>query len=245
MAGVGATAGPVGGASGGSPAARTPRGGGASRAKAAAAAAAGEGTSVAAQSKMGWILGGVFFLGIVLILALPMLRPEATPPVTAPGAAGPQAGSGAPPDLSQMTPRQAADRLFERVIRASEAGDQAQVQQFMPMALQAYDMAAPLDLDGRVHVAMLQQAAGDTAQALSISRDILAESPDYLLALFTAAESAKTLGDSAAARQYYQHFLDVYDAEMAKGLEEYTGHGVIIDIARQNAVNFSRSQPSP
>ena len=64
---------------------------------------------------------------------------EKTPPVapqSSMSAAPRQAGN--PVDLSTMTPRDAADRLFNRVMSAEENGDDAQAKQFAPMALQAY-----------------------------------------------------------------------------------------------------------
>jgi hypothetical protein len=125
-------------------------------------------------------------------------------------------------------------------MRADAAGDRQQVTQFMPMAMQAYEMAQPLDLDGRYHVAMLQQASGDTAAAVATAQGILTESPDYLLALSALAEAAKNRGDTATARANYEHFLRVYDAERAKNLEEYESHTVMLDITRQNAVAATR-----
>jgi hypothetical protein len=97
-------------------------------------------------------------------------------------------------------------------------------------------MAQPLDLDGRYHLAMLRQASGDTAAAVAIAQEILAENPDYLLALSAVAEAARTRGDTATARENYARFLRVYDAERAKGLEEYASHATMLDITRQNAV---------
>jgi hypothetical protein len=227
---AGAAAGSVPG--GGARSAGRTTGGGASR---AAREKAGTATAEAKQSQTGWWVAAVFFVAMILMVALPIIRREPAPggaPVG--GAAGATAGApgtGTPPDLSQMTPREAADRLFVRVMTADEAGDRAQVTQFVPMALQAYEMAQPLDLDGRFHVAMLQKASGDTAAAVSTAQGILADNPDYLLALSAVADAAKARGDTATARENYAHFLRVYDAERAKGLEEYELHRVILDMA--------------
>ena len=64
-----------------------------------------------------------------------------------------------------MSPRQAADRLFNRVMAASENGDTAEALQFAPMALQAYDNLGTLDNDARYHVALLHLTAGDIKSA--------------------------------------------------------------------------------
>ena len=45
---------------------------------------------------------------------------------------------GALPDLASMTPREQFDRLYNRVMQASEQGDTATANRFSPMALQAY-----------------------------------------------------------------------------------------------------------
>jgi tetratricopeptide (TPR) repeat protein len=139
-----------------------------------------------------------------------------------------------------MTPRQAADRLFDRIMRASEAANTTEVQQFMPMAIAAHEQARPLDLDGLYHLAQLHQIALDYTSALAVAREMLGQNPDYLLGLSAAAEAAQALGDDATARQNYARFLEVYDTEMAKGLEEYTAHSFNLNLTRQNAVAFTR-----
>jgi hypothetical protein len=229
MAGA-ATAAAASGGTGGRPA----RGGGASRARAAAGAAAEPG-GPAGQSQAGWWVAGVFFIGIILIVALPIIRREQTPETTtAPPAGAP--GPGTPPDLSTMTPRAAADRLFNRVMTAAENGNTAEAQQFMPMAIAAHEQARPLDLDGLFHLALLHQTAADYTSALAVANEILAQNPDYLLGLSAAADAAQALGDTATVRQHYQRFLAVYDAEMAKNLEEYGVHAFNLNATRQAAV---------
>src|SRR5688572_11944252 len=125
----------------GEPATVRRKGGGASKLRQPAGASA--------QSNLGLWVGAASLTGMVLILALPMLQqgePGGGEPVSAPspgtaGTTGP--GGGAPPDLSQMTPAQAALQLFNRVMRASEGGNTAEVQRFLPMAIQAHEMARP------------------------------------------------------------------------------------------------------
>ena len=199
---VAASAGSAPGASGARGGAR---GGGASRARAGAAATADG--SEPGQSQAGWWVAGVFFIGIILIVALPILRRENTPePSAAPAAGAP--GSGTPPDLSTMTPQEAADRLFNRVMTAAEGGNTAQVQQFMPMAIAAHEQARPLDLDRLFHLALLHQTAADYTSALAVANEILSENSDYLLGLSAAADAATALGDTASARQHYQTVFD-------------------------------------
>jgi hypothetical protein len=68
---------------------------------------------------------------------------------------------GQPVDLASMSPRDAADRLFNRVMVASESGNTAEALKFAPMALQAYDNLGTLDNDARYHVALLHLTLGD------------------------------------------------------------------------------------
>jgi len=63
----------------------------------------------------------------------------------------PLSAPGELPDLASMSPREAADRLFNRVMTASENGDSAEALRFAPMALQAYNDLGTLDNDARYH----------------------------------------------------------------------------------------------
>jgi tetratricopeptide (TPR) repeat protein len=186
---------------------------------------------------LGWWVAGVFFIGMVLILALPILRREGQPDETS---APPAAGGGTPPDLSTMTPEEAANRLFNRVMAAAEDGNTAEAQRFLPMAIQAHEQARPLDADGLFHLSLLQQYGEDYTSSLATAREVLESNPDHLLGLAAAGDAAKALGDSVAAREYYSRFLEVYDAEVAKGLQEYQEHQYNLSLGRQNAVAFTR-----
>ena len=186
-----------------------------------------------------WIAGGTLVLLIVLI-AWPVIHPDESPQppfasgaANAPGAGAP--GMGVPPDLSRMTPREAADRLFQRVMTAVEMEDEATVQMFLPMALEAHEIARPLDEDGLYHMATLKRAAADFSGSLATAREGLAAKPDHLLLLAAAADAAEGMGDSAQARAYWQHFVRVYDLQRALGLEGYTTHEGILEQSLAHA----------
>lgn len=170
------------------------------------------------------VTGGLLLLGIFLIVAIPRLgggQPAA--PVNAPFAGG-AAGTGAPPDLSTMTPREAADRLWDRVVRSAEAGDSTAARQFVPMGIAAYERIGDLDADGLYHLSMLQRIGGDFEAAIASADQILQAQPDHILALAAAGEAALELGDGARANEYFQHLLDIYDSELGKALPEYEAH---------------------
>jgi tetratricopeptide (TPR) repeat protein len=173
----------------------------------------------------------IFFVGVS------MVRPEGpalpTPtPTTAPGI-----GPGTT-DLSSMSPREAADRLFNRVMTAASNGDSVEMQGFMPMAISAYEQARPLDLDGLFHLSMLNRTAGAPEEALSNAAEVLEVDPDHLLGLAAAAEAAIDLGRVDEAAGYYRHLLDVFDQENARALNEYVSHSTIVSALRSEAEAF-------
>ncbi|MDE2981746.1 MAG: hypothetical protein OXU74_11180 [Gemmatimonadota bacterium] len=141
-----------------------------------------------------------------------------------------------------MTPRQAADRLFRRVMGAVEAGDQAEANLFLPMAIASYDLIDALSLDDRFHLSLLHAVAEDGPSALAVAEAGLAFRPTHLLCLAAAAEAALLMGDDERAAGYYQTLVDVYDDEIGAGLEEYgtgaTGHASLLPQLRAEAMAF-------
>ncbi len=188
--------------------------------------------------KIAWWVAGLLLVGLIVVIGYPVIRDRLASPGAVTPPAGTAPGGAAAVDLSSMTPREAADRLFGRVMVAASQGDTAEALRFLPMALSAYDQIGSLDLDGRFHVALLQSTGGEYASSLATAREALAEDPDHLLNLSVAGAAAAASGDSAAAREYYGHFLEVYEAEMAKNREEYQAHQNFFPQARQDAEAF-------
>jgi len=186
---------------------------------------------------MGWWVAGVLLAAIVLIVAFVEIsdRPD-------PGVAGAPPGGGLGPapnvDLSSMTPRQAADNLFNRVMQAVANGDTTEATNFLPMAIAAYDMARPLDEDGFFHLSLLQRAGQDQGAALQSALDGLSTNPDHLLNLYGAAEASIALGDSLGARGYYERLLAAWDREIAADRLEYVEHEPLLPLIREDAEAF-------
>jgi tetratricopeptide (TPR) repeat protein len=160
------------------------------------------------------------------------------------GAQGPmQSGSavdpslGTPPELTG-TPREQADRLFNRIMTERENGDTAKARFFLPMGIMAYEQAGDLEPDGLYHLAILQSSAGRPQDAIKTAQRILAIDPDHLLALGAAAEAAEESGAGADAAKYYQHFYQVYDTEKKKTLAEYIDHARVIPQYYEAAKRF-------
>jgi tetratricopeptide (TPR) repeat protein len=129
-------------------------------------------------------------------------------------------------DLGSMSPRQAADRLFDRVMREDEAGNEAQAQQFATMAIQAYGMLPPADLDAdaHFHLGLLNLVLEDVDSADREADLILALDSEHLLALSLKARIAEERGDSAAGLDAYNRFLDALPAGLTSGKTEYQMH---------------------
>jgi uncharacterized membrane-anchored protein len=134
-----------------------------------------------------------------------------------------------------MTPREAADRLFDRVMRSVSAGDSAAARSFAPMALAAYEMVDDIDLDGRYHVAVLHLVNGDAPAARSEAGAILDQVPTHLFGLYTAAQAEELMGDRQAAADLYSRFVENYEAEVALGRPEYREHEPILPVMLDDA----------
>lgn len=147
----------------------------------------------------------------------------------------PVAAAATPPDISNLSPREAADRLFTRVMTAAEGGDSATARQFLPMAVSAYQMVPELDADGHYHLGTLNLLAGDAQAAKAEAEIILASQPDHLFGLFVAARAEEMLGNTTGSAERFERFLEVYDSETAKRLTEYEAHQPALLSMRQQA----------
>ncbi|MFL5386163.1 MAG: zinc-ribbon domain-containing protein [Longimicrobiaceae bacterium] len=216
-----------------------------------APAAATPAAAAPRASLLPWVVAGAALLGLVAVLLVPRFRgaPQpagqtvapppfaaATQPGAAPSSAVPGGGNPGAVDLSQMTPREAADRLFNRVMTAAATGDSAQAQRFVPMAVMAYQRVDSLDADGRYHLAALHLVGRDWAAARAQADTLLAASPTHLMGLFSAAEAEHGRGNTAAAKDFYRRFVRAYDAEVAKRLPEYEEHSQGLPAMRAQAV---------
>jgi tetratricopeptide (TPR) repeat protein len=171
---------------------------------------------------------------VVLILLIPE-RAERAGPIRATDPAatplGPDAGFTG--DL-----RTDADRLFNRVMAAAEEGRRDEVEQFMPMALQAYEMVPDLDDDGLFHLAILYETASDYPMARATAERILADAPDHILGLGVAGSASAAAGDSATADAYFRRLLDGYQAEAGRLRPEYVDHQPMLEEYRRLATAF-------
>ena len=154
----------------------------------------------------------------------------------APTAGG--AAAGAPQravDISQMSPEERADRLFQRVMQYTSDGRTDSVQFFVPMAIQSMLALAPLDAHRRYDLGLLAMVAGDAAMASAQADSILAAHPTHLLGLTLAMRIAGMRSDTLARRTYAERLLAALDRERAARLPEYVDHAPDIDAAAREA----------
>lgn len=169
-----------------------------------------------------WIVAGVSLVTL-LIVVIVARRGAPTRPET-----GAETASAAMPgttDLTQLSPKEQADRLFDRVMRESEAGQVDSVKLFAPMAIQAHEMLGrAIDADGRLHLGLIHLAVGETGAARAQADTILKGAPTHLYGLVLRIRLAEAARDAAATQRALRAFAAAYASERAKILPEYAQH---------------------
>lgn len=143
------------------------------------------------------------------------------------GAAGAQEGSDPAvraPDISNLSPQERAERLFNRVMVLNSQGKSDSVQFFAPMAITAYQMLEPLTTDQRYDMGRIAEVAGQLDVARAQADTILRSSPKNLLGLILAARTAELFGQRALKATYDKRLLAAEKAELATGKAEYERH---------------------
>ncbi|MGI9416522.1 MAG: DUF7577 domain-containing protein [Geminicoccaceae bacterium] len=168
---------------------------------------------------LGLLFGSVIDMGSTTDQATTAPAPSRTAAAT----------DGQPPDLSTMSPREAADRLFNRVMMADEQGDADEVTQFAPMAISAYDQLESLDLDALYHVGLIHAAAGDAESARDVIERLESAVPGHLLAILLDHRLAVDGNDSDKAENAIERFKASYEAEIKVDRPEYRDHQRSID----------------
>jgi Double zinc ribbon len=201
-------------------------------------AAHGAGMAGGQAALVPWIVTGIAVAVLVVVLVARFGGAGAPAPAQASAAGAPGAGQNgmvATTDISQMSPQEQADRLFDRVMTAHEAGDSQQVAFFGPMALQATAMLGPLNDDEHFHVGLLNAALGNYAATTAEADTIAKSDPRHLFVPLLRWEVASHDKDSAAMRRAYRQFLDNYDKEMASGRPEYAMHKTRLEAFHDEA----------
>lgn len=191
-----------------------------------------------------WIVAGALCLVLVGGIAYKVTSAASGP--VAPDMANAGASTGAPagaaPDISQMTPRERFDRLFNRIMQAAGRGDSVEIRRFTPMALGAYNQLDSIDVDARYHAAVLRTQVGDFAGARALADTILTQSPGHLFGYLVRGTAAQLQNDRPALAQAQRDFLAHYDAAMRAKKVEYLEHKPAIDEFRNEAEKAERTE---
>ena len=167
-----------------------------------------------------WGIGGVS----LVILAVLVLVRRSDSSLNATTLSVSAVASPGPPDISNMTPRERAERLYDRSMTVREAGKLDSATFFASMAIQAYDALPDRTLDDRYDVGRLALVAGQATRAQAEADTILAARPTHLLGLLLSEAAARARGDAAAASAAHCRLLDAAPTERQTNLPEYTSH---------------------
>ncbi len=174
-----------------------------------------------------YLVGGLAAIALVVLVVVKLSSGGGT------GAAISQAPLGAmsAPDISNMTPRERASRLYDRIMRLHEEQKAESVAFFAPMALTSYGEITDLDADGRYDMARIAMVAGAVPLANAQADTILRGDPNHLLGLILSADLARSGNDVTRARKFETAFVTSYAREMERKLPEYEAHGQEIQTA--------------
>ena len=210
------------------------------------------GANTGSHTAAGWRVGlpwGIAGLALGALLAVLLMRVGGAGGAAV--SAGEVPGGGAPfggvaaPDISQMSPEERAQRLFDRVMRLGEEGKMDSVQFFLPMAIGAYQQLPALSLDSHFDIGLLRLAGGDAPGASAEADAIRRLVPTHLFASVLRARALQAQNDVAGARRAYLDFLKNETAERARRRPEYEEHGRILDAFHAEALGGTGRSVNP
>ena len=194
-----------------------------------------DGPRVAAAAAPGFskaLPWSVLALALVALIALVFAQNDLRPVPPDTGSA-PLGGPMAAPDISNMSPQERADRLFNRVMSLASEGKADSAAFFSPMALAAFDALAPHNAHQRYDIGLIAMVSGRPELAAAQADTILAQRPTHLLGLALAIRAAEARRDTAARAGFQRRLIAAEQTELATGLQEYGDHNSdIIEAVR-------------
>lgn len=181
----------------------------------------------------------VTLVAVVVFVAV-RLGSRPAPSGTLPLAPTPQGTVVAGPDISNMSPRERASRLYDRVMRLHEERKPDSIAFFAPMALNSYAAIPDIDLDGRYDMARVAMIAGALPVARAQSDTILRRDATHLLGLMLAADLARSTNNEAAAARAERAFVAAAPRERQRNLPEYNAHAAEIDAVLRRLTGTKR-----
>lgn len=210
---------------------------------AAAALAPTPAPAPAPGSSLPWIVAAIALVCLLAFFAGNFYKAKKSSTLDAPQNALPQAGldDRAPqegggqavraPDISQLSPEERADRLFNRVMLLNGQGKNDSVLFFAPMALESYRLLSPMNADQRYDMGRIAEVAGAYPLAAAQADTILQQNPTHLLGLILAARVANLEKEPAKQATFTKRMLAALQSETAKKLPEYDRHSNDITTA--------------
>jgi hypothetical protein len=205
--------------------------------------------TAAPSSSLPWVVAAIALITLLAFLAGSAFNKRRGSSLDAPQNALPQAGlddRGVPgaaspesvvrgPDISQLSPQERANRLFNRVMILAGQGKTDSVLFFAPMAIEAYRMLSPLNADQRYDLGRIAETAGAVPLAKAQADTILLQNPTHLLGLILGARVAALEKRTADGKALEARLVDSYTSETAKKLPEYERHQADITAALSKA----------
>jgi len=179
-------------------------------------------------------------VAVMVVVSWPRSTSAPAPGVSPGGDPAFMSPPAAPPAI--QSPRMVADELFNRAMMAHETGQAQQAAALLPEAIAAYRRLEPLDADGLFHLASLELAAGNDAEARATSNRILAQAPNNLLALATAARASEKSAPNEA-KELWQRYLDSFDEQQRGRVPEYAHHQQMFPMLNQRANEYIARAP--
>lgn len=198
-----------------------------------------------------WILSGLALVAFAVAIALFVQDQAAPRQAGAPptgglppregaadgggGGGGASGGAAAMPsagELSDMAPREAANRLFNRAMQLASGEDpEGRAPFFAQMGVRAYQRVpdSEMDADLRFHVGLLQLVRGNVGAARAEADTILSNHPAHLLGLLLKARVEEEAGDSAAAASLRDSLRAAAGRTGLDARPEYRAHGALLE----------------
>ena len=194
-------------------------------------------TPAISRDRTPWLIAGGALAALLAVLLVMVARSSKSAAVQPELAAIEQPpGDGAPPDISNMSPRERFNRLYNRVMTAAQSGDEATVTRFTPMALMAYGQLDSVDADARYHAALLKVHTGAVDASRALGDTILARDPGHLFGYVVHGTVARFRKDEKELTRAYAGFLKRYDQEIKLARPEYSEHRTSLDDFRKAAL---------
>jgi len=188
-----------------------------------------------------WAVAGIALLALIALVAGQRFgrRPAPAAASQEVAQAPPDDGAGPTPvrgpDISSMSPRERADRLYDRIMRLDSEGKKDSAAFFAQMGISAYMTLPRQDADSRYDMGRIAEVAGAAPVAQAQADTILAQDSTHLLGLILAISTARDAGDTATAQRMQERLVAAQASELATNKPEYQRHQTEIAAAIDQA----------